>query len=410
MPKLRHLLDAARLALFAQPEHVPGRLEGLENRVLLSADPMDFSNVAIGGGSYVTNVEIHKQDSDLWYAATDIGGIWRYDKADNRVEQLLDWIPYEKSDLYGVTGLAVDDTDVNVVAATLGKYNESWSKGYEDQGLYISYDQGQNWAKMGPTLHQEVNAGGERGNGRFGTRVVFDPSDSRYLVTGSTGDGTWVMDRGGNTYDGSDDSWSRIDSIPNGIRTQAIVFDPSNASNVYVAVRGEGVYRTDGGRYGNFTRIANSPTNMIDMEITGDGNQLLVATDTGITKLTDARFGSGWTDASHPYGGRAQTLERDPSNPQRFYTAYVATNALGSVARSDDAGDSWSVMTDINTDQNIDWHLDFYPGRTSPTSRWTPTTNRGSSWATGTRSGRRPTRRAPAATPTARPPTGPTRR
>ena len=51
-----------------------------------------WSNVAIGGGGYVTGMEYNPKEEGLVYARTDIGGLYRR-KKDTAWEPLTDFLP-----------------------------------------------------------------------------------------------------------------------------------------------------------------------------------------------------------------------------------------------------------------------------------------------------------------------------
>ncbi|MEM8495020.1 MAG: LEPR-XLL domain-containing protein, partial [Planctomycetota bacterium] len=346
------------------------RCEVLEPRVLLAADPMTFSNVGIGGGSYIIGAEVHPLDSNLLYASTDIGGLYRKD-GNNDLKPLLDWVPYEKQSLYGVSGFDIKPNDTNVIVATLGKYDEAWNPGHADQGVYVSFDKGENWAKSGPTLHQDANNQvGGRG-GAMGSRIAFDPSNPRYMIAGSSGHGTYVVDTF-NNYNAADDSYTYISSLAEGTRTQAIDFDPSNANNIYIAIRDVGIYRTSGGVFGSFSLIPGSPTDINDMEVNGDGTKLLVATDSAVRRLDNPTFNNSFTtinlpDFNNDGNNAALTINRDPNTTDRFYTARPQTGGIYTIARTEDAGTNWSYLQLPGApsepyDQQYAWHLDFWPG------------------------------------------------
>jgi len=50
-----------------------------------------WRNAPVGGGGFVTGIVTHKTSGDR-YCRTDVGGAYRWDAANNKWIQLLDWL------------------------------------------------------------------------------------------------------------------------------------------------------------------------------------------------------------------------------------------------------------------------------------------------------------------------------
>src|SRR6185369_5138885 len=67
-----------------------------------------WSNVAIGGGGFVSAIVTSKTQQNLVYARTDVGGAYRWDATSSRWIPLTDWVSEAEVGLLGVDGLALD--------------------------------------------------------------------------------------------------------------------------------------------------------------------------------------------------------------------------------------------------------------------------------------------------------------
>ncbi|MEM6315512.1 MAG: hypothetical protein AAF743_15600, partial [Planctomycetota bacterium] len=318
---------------------------------------------------YLSGIHIHLDGTR--YVRTDVGGLYRIDESAQKFIPLTDWIPPERDNLYGVAGLALHPTNSNILVGAFGasKYGES--------ALLISYNKGQDWQEASLDLTFDGNGPGNDGFGRFGQRLEFNPADPDELLVGSRGDGLW-------RYRISTDSATRVNSIPfsgnfDSERVQAVVFDPTNAQNVYVAIRATGGNGTDGGVYrsttgaaGTFSFIANSPGDIADMEISGDGDHLILARDGGLSRLDNPEFGNGWYGLNVPNNSRDFiTVDFSPHDDDTLITAPAYFKSGSLIYLSDDAGSTWTDPNETLT-QNIPWMPDDWPGSAIADFEWDP--------------------------------------
>src|ERR1019366_8809316 len=97
-----------------------------------------------------------------------------------RWEPLLDWVPYEDSNLMGVESIALDASDSNRVYLACGTYTNAN-------------------APDGAILRSSG-----RGNGE---RMTVDPNNGKVLYLGTRQTGLWRSTDGAAT-------WSKVDSFP----------------------------------------------------------------------------------------------------------------------------------------------------------------------------------------------------
>ena len=76
-----------------------------------ASEPYSWKNVQMVGGGFVDGIIFHPTAKGVRYARTDMGGAYRWNGQTKRWEPLLDWVPYEDSNLMGVESMAVDASD-----------------------------------------------------------------------------------------------------------------------------------------------------------------------------------------------------------------------------------------------------------------------------------------------------------
>jgi photosystem II stability/assembly factor-like uncharacterized protein len=181
----------------------------------------------------------------------------------------------------------------------------------------------------------------------------------------SIGDGVYKSTDGGKT-------WANM-GLKDGQQIGDIIIDPKNENRVFVAVLGHpygpnterGVYRSnDGGK--NWERVLYKDENTGAIQVSFDPNNsnILYAdlwagrqgpwengawngSESGLFKSTDG--GNTWTKLTKGLPTTEQGLGRigfciAPSNSKRMY-ATVDAGKYGGVYRSDDAGESWYMLT-----------------------------------------------------------------
>jgi len=85
-----------------------------------SAQTYTWSNVAIGGGGYVTGMEYNPKEEGLVYARTDIGGLYRR-KKDTDWVPLTDFLGADEWGYIGIESMATDPVEPNRVDFSWGR-------------------------------------------------------------------------------------------------------------------------------------------------------------------------------------------------------------------------------------------------------------------------------------------------
>ncbi len=218
---------AAALALLATP---------------VVAAPYTWTTVPFGGGGYVDGFLYHPKEKGLLYARTDVGGLYRYDRAGQRWVPLVDGFGHDDSQCFGTLSMAVDARDADTLYATCGLYTSPHAGA---AALIRSHDQGRTWQKTMLPFHLGANMLG-RGDGE---RLQVDPADSRRLLLGTTEDGLWQSLDGGLSV-------SRVTGYP--AKSVSFVLFAGRVVYAGSAEAGQGLYRSlDNGQ--TFTPVPGSP-------------------------------------------------------------------------------------------------------------------------------------------------------
>ena len=85
----------------------------------VSANGWEFNQVAMGGGGFVSGVFATSQEG-LYYARTDVGGAYRYNKDTQLWESMSYGISEDDQGFLGIAGLAYGDKDPNRVYLLAG--------------------------------------------------------------------------------------------------------------------------------------------------------------------------------------------------------------------------------------------------------------------------------------------------
>ena len=348
--------------------------------IQLQAQSYVWDNVAIGGGGYVTGLVIHPTEPGLRYMRTDIGGIFRWDNADDKWINLNGWISPDEDNLFGVDGIALDKNNPDVIFACLGKYAPNNSAG--DAGIYKSDDRGENWRRVHATPF-----GGNWNLRWVGEPIAVDPNNSRIVYCGTRRAGLLKSTDSGENFSGVSNvpygytgdpanPWPNANvsdgSTKNPVGIRSIVVDGSSttggrSAKVYVAVWGTGIYRsTDGGN--NFSFLSGSPSDV--MTLTLDSNGILYATtlDNNVKKFTGS-----WSNLNVPTDAwsRFNAISVDPFNPDRLYVSTMSQDPFQRLYRSYNGGTDWQIVYSYSGNVTVHdntWHsgnLAYYQAATS---------------------------------------------
>ena len=310
---------------------------------------------------------INHQTSGDRYCRTDVGGAYRWDEANNKWVQLLDWLNESESGFVGVEALAIDPQNANNVYMLCG--TEYMNNGRT--AILKSTDKGNTFTYTDVTSKFKAHGNGYgRGNGE---RLAVDPQNSNILYCGTRANGLWKSTDAGVTWNLA---WNGVTTTANGNGICFVLFDPSSSvvngasQTIYIGVSrigGGNIYKsTDGGA--TFNDIS-ATTGFMPHRAALQGTTMYVTYSDSEGPGTSGGFGKvyklntttgAWTNVTpvhwqdYPYGG----VSIDPNNVNR-----VVISTCG-MYWNNQYGGGWGDFVFLSTDGGSTWTLKNGPDAT----------------------------------------------
>jgi hypothetical protein len=337
-----------------------------------------------GGIGRVNTVVVDPSNSNIVYAGTPAGGLWRSLTGGNSWVSLTDGI----SSL-GVSGIAIDPTSAASNRTIYILTGDGDGGDTRSVGVLRSTNNGLTWQSTGLSWITSANV--------RGYKLVMQPGNNQVLLAATTngvyrttnGGVSWTLVLSGTTYDleyrpgtpttvyaarsgsflRSLDGGATWTAITSGVPTSgrfAISVTPANTNYVYllqgtVPATGQfgGVYRSaDGGA--TFTLRSNTP-NVLGYDINGNDNanqawyDLAIAAATsnaeevhvgGINCWKSVNGGSTWTITSHwvETSAGAGNYTHADIHCLEFYGNTIYCGSDGAVTRSTNNATDWSII------------------------------------------------------------------
>jgi hypothetical protein len=316
----------------------------------------------IGGGGWVTGLDISSTEKSLMYVRTDVSGAYRWNAATASWKQIVTSTSMPVSSVAygkyaGVDSLVSAPKNPNIAYMAFAGLPYGETEGQ----IFKSTNRGDTWVAtsfLNCKVKMEPN-----GHGRQeGERLAVDPLNSDVVYYGSLANGLWVTQNGGGV-------WTKIASVPDGVHphgANTVNFDPGSGvvqgktKVIYVTVEAEGIYKTaDAGA--TWTRISDggpgSAGKPRDAEIGPDGTYFVAYdSDKGATGSVWKYSRAGvWTDIT-PQGkeGGSQSYADLAVDPTDARQVVVIRNG-GKCFVSKDQGATWALRSFRLTSPNIQW-------------------------------------------------------
>ncbi|MEP0391439.1 MAG: glycosyl hydrolase [Erythrobacter sp.] len=252
----------------------------------------------------IADIAIVQDDPATWYIAVGSGGVWKTENAGTTWKSLFDG-----QTSYSIGSLGLDPSDPSRIWVGTGENHGGRHLAYGD-GIYLSEDGGQTWAKKGLEASERIG------------KIIVHPEDSNTVWVAAQGP---IWSAGGErgvykTTDGGE-TWEQVLSSDNG-HTGAgdLMIDPSNPDRLYATTWQR--HRTVAAYVGG-------------------------GPESGIWRSEDG--GETWTELKTglPNGNMGKIgITVSPMQPDIVYAAIELDRREGGIWRSDDRGSSWTKMSD----------------------------------------------------------------
>lgn len=305
-----------------------------------------WKNVPIGGGGYIIGMQMHPQNNEVFYFRTDIGGAYKWNAVEEEMEQLFHF-GQEKENYYGAAGIALVESDEDVVAFAVDRK----CKTNGESAILYSNDQGETFTEYPMPIYFGSNGGRDCLSGgdkdRQGSPLVFNPLNPTELYIGTRGEGLWKYQIGNPNPSRVAGNVILDDASLASIRS--VKFHPTHKENIAVGYAEHGIYL--GSSINNvFVEISagiNDLLSVADMCFSEDGKYLYVACrKNGIYRCTDPLSNNRlWEKVlnytgTDPDGDGFLTVSASPHDSKTVVSVFGDYNALNSFTVSQDYGTS----------------------------------------------------------------------
>ena len=169
------------------------------------AETPAYGYVQVGGGGYVCSVIESLTEDDIFYAKTDVGGIFRWNESTKRWKPLHEWVSPGQTSYMGTESFAIDPNSPNKVYAVGG--TSYWNNGIT--AIMRSNDRGDTWDVVDVT--SKFKADGNGSERQKGETLAVDPANGNILYFGTRyNNGLFKSTDAGKT-------WNRVTTFPDSI-------------------------------------------------------------------------------------------------------------------------------------------------------------------------------------------------
>jgi len=295
----------------------------------------------VGAGGFITGIDI-SPDARVALIRADTYGAYLWSESERAWKQIVSEASLPAEDLHPDPSSGV--YEIRVAPSDDRRFYMAFRN-----GIYRSDDMGGHWRRtsFAPTT---MDANDEHRTS--GPKIAVDPFDSDLVYVGTPEGGLFASADGGG-------SWTSVAQVPVADAAPdktypgmtGLVFDAragqsgAKAAKLFASSYGHGVFlTTDGGA--TWRELAGGPRNVVHAKIGADGAYYAAGDDgDDVWRYDDA----GWeniTPGRELAGKHKQewcTVAPDPFNPKRI----VAGKVDGSIAISDDRGETWRNVTDF---------------------------------------------------------------
>lgn len=304
----------------------------------MALPPLTWKTLPIGAGGLISSIQIApngakiiRTDTYGAYVCTVANPIWR---------QLYTASSMPLADDLGYDAAGELIISEGIVAVAIAPSNTNRLYMFYLGRLYRSDDFGLTFFETNFTRVTPLPNEGNNLNVKFwGHKMEVKPDDPDVVYLGTSEDGLFFTDDGG-------DTWSSVAGIPEAtdIHGYSVSFDANTPGTVFVFSYGNGVYRSTSSASGaGFSAIADSPTTFRTSKVDADGKFWVAVNATGTDDSLYSWNGVSWASYEISAGtdnSRVQSFVVDPNDTDHI----IAVIESGHSAVSTNGVD----FTDIN--------------------------------------------------------------
>lgn len=174
-----------------------------------TAQEKTYGYVKIGGGGYVCSVIESAGEENVFYAKSDVGGIYKWTEDTKDWTPLFAWLSPDETTYMGTEAFVVDPKAPNRLFAMAG--TDYWNGG--KSALLHSFDYGVTWEVYETTA--KFKAHGNGSDRQKGETLAIDPANGNVLYFGTRySNGLFKSADAGKT-------WNKVTTFPDSIGTTA---------------------------------------------------------------------------------------------------------------------------------------------------------------------------------------------
>jgi len=256
-----------------------------------------------GMSGRVTSIDVVLNNTDIIYAGTASGGLWKSESGG------IKWSPIFDNELTASIGaVKIQQSNPSVIWVGTGEGNprNSLNGGF---GIYKSIDGGKTWMEKGLKETRHIH------------RIVIDPTNPDIIYVGAIGS-PWGEHKERGVYKSIDGgkSWQQTLGDSEWVGATDLLIDPRNSDLLYAATWQR--HRTVAGYLGGGPGTAIYKSN--------DGGDNWIKLKKGLPKSNMGKIG----------------LVLSPQKPDVIYAAIELDRRTGGVYKSENQGASWKKMSD----------------------------------------------------------------
>lgn len=189
---------------------------------LAHAQTPTYGYVKVGGGGYVCSIVESITEQNVFYAKTDVGGIFRWNETTKDWIPLFEWVSPDQTTYMGTEAMAIDPNAPNKIYSVAG--TSYWNGG--KSALLRSSNYGDTWEVFDVTAKFKANGNGS--DRQKGETLAIDPANGNILYFGTRySNGLFRSVDAGQT-------WTKVTSFPDSIGTTSsfsfVQFDYDSAT------------------------------------------------------------------------------------------------------------------------------------------------------------------------------------